>query len=77
MFGFYLLKKFKDYVLVEQRIVKDFYNILNQVNAEEVPADVKIPENFTQLVSELKSNTYSVKDFATILKGMVCFEFRL
>ncbi|KAI3704727.1 hypothetical protein L1987_74954 [Smallanthus sonchifolius] len=53
------------------RLVKDFYSILNQVNTEQVPADLKIPDNFTQLVSELNSNTYSAKDFAIILKGMM------
>ncbi|MFS8011161.1 putative polygalacturonate 4-alpha-galacturonosyltransferase [Helianthus anomalus] len=53
------------------RLVKDFYNILNQVNTEQVQVDVNIPDNFTQLVSEMKSNAYSAKDFAIILKGMM------
>ncbi|KAI3799123.1 hypothetical protein L1987_34413 [Smallanthus sonchifolius] len=52
-------------------VVKDLYNILNQVKTEQVPVDLKIPDNFTQIVSEIKSNTYSAKDFAIILKGMM------
>ncbi|KAJ0558192.1 putative polygalacturonate 4-alpha-galacturonosyltransferase [Helianthus annuus] len=53
------------------RLVKDLYTILNQVNTEQVPADLKIPDNFTHLVSEINSNTYSAKDFAIVLKGMM------
>ncbi|CAH1437590.1 unnamed protein product [Lactuca virosa] len=53
------------------KLVKDFYKILNQVNPEEVSHDLQIPDNFTQLVSEMKSNKYSAKDFAIILKGMM------
>ncbi|CAI9272651.1 unnamed protein product [Lactuca saligna] len=53
------------------KLVKDFYKILNQVNPEEVSHELQIPDNFTQLVSEMKSNKYSAKDFAIILKGMM------
>ncbi|GJR07732.1 probable galacturonosyltransferase 13 isoform X1 [Tanacetum coccineum] len=53
-----------------QRLVKDMYKILNQVNTEQVPAGLTIPDNFTHLVSELKTNTYTAEDFAVMLKGM-------
>lgn len=55
----------------KQRLVKEFVKILNQVNTEEVPARLKLPESFRQLVSEMKNNKYSAKEFALILKGMV------
>lgn len=54
------------------RLVKDFVKILNQVNSEEVPTGLKLPESFNQLVVEMKNNKYSAKEFALMLKGMVC-----
>lgn len=53
------------------RMVKDFIKILNQVNTEEVPARLKLPDSFRQLVSEMKNNKYTTKEFALILKGMM------
>ncbi|KAK4346438.1 hypothetical protein RND71_032777 [Anisodus tanguticus] len=53
------------------RLVKDFVKILNQVNSEEVPAGLKLPESFSQLVAEMKNNKYSAKEFALVLKGMI------
>ncbi|CAI9109811.1 OLC1v1009716C3 [Oldenlandia corymbosa var. corymbosa] len=53
------------------RLVKDFVKILNQVNAEEVPDRLKLPDSFHQLVSEMKNNKYNAKEFAFILKGMM------
>ncbi|EYU34623.1 hypothetical protein MIMGU_mgv1a004198mg [Erythranthe guttata] len=53
------------------RLVKDFVKILNQVNSEEVPDSLKLPESFSQLVSEMKSNKYNSKEFALIFKGMM------
>ncbi|PIM99446.1 hypothetical protein CDL12_28065 [Handroanthus impetiginosus] len=52
------------------RLVKDFAKILNQVNAEKIPDGLKLPDSFSQLVSEMKKNKYSSKEFALILKGM-------
>lgn len=46
--------------------------VLEQVNSEEVPDDLQLPENFEQLISEMKSNKYKAKEFGLILKGMVC-----
>ncbi|XP_016442262.1 putative galacturonosyltransferase 13 isoform X1 [Nicotiana tabacum] len=54
-----------------QKLVKDFVKILNQVNSEEVPAGLKLPESYSQLVSEIKNNKYSAKEFALMLKGMM------
>ncbi|KAJ8437816.1 hypothetical protein Cgig2_013432 [Carnegiea gigantea] len=51
------------------RLVKDFYKILKQVNAEDTPQGLKFPESFNQLVSDLKNNQYDAKTFAFILKG--------
>ncbi|CAN4082663.1 unnamed protein product [Withania somnifera] len=53
------------------KLVKDFVKILNQVNSEEVPAGLKLPESFSQLVAEMKNNKYSAKEFALMLKGMM------
>ncbi|KAK4477581.1 hypothetical protein RD792_016816 [Penstemon davidsonii] len=53
------------------RLVKDFVKILNHVNSEKVPDGLKLPDSFSQLVSEMKNNKYSSKEFALILKGMM------
>ncbi|KAL8124657.1 hypothetical protein AgCh_012345 [Apium graveolens] len=53
------------------KLVRDFYKILNQVNSEAVPNDLKLPHTFSQLVSEMKSKKYNAKEFAMILKGMM------
>ncbi|XP_073118431.1 probable galacturonosyltransferase 14 [Henckelia pumila] len=53
------------------RTVKDFVKILNQVNSEKVPDGLKLPDSFSQLVSEMKNNKHSSKEFALILKGMM------
>lgn len=58
--------------LLWQKLVKDFVKILNQVNYEKIPESLKLPDSFNQLVSEMKNNKYSTKEFALILKGMVC-----
>ncbi|EOY03608.1 Galacturonosyltransferase 13 isoform 2, partial [Theobroma cacao] len=53
------------------RLVKDFYKILNQVNTEEIPDDLKLPDSFDQLVSEMKNNQYDAKTFAFMLRAMM------
>lgn len=55
-----------------QRLASDLYKTLNQVNSIEVPDDLKLPDNFTQLINDMKINNYDTKEFAVILKGMVC-----
>ncbi|KAK1352374.1 Hexosyltransferase [Heracleum sosnowskyi] len=54
-----------------QRLVKDLYKILNQVNSEDIPDAIKLPKSYSQLVTELKTKKYKAKEFALILKGMM------
>ncbi|KAI5340856.1 PREDICTED: probable galacturonosyltransferase [Prunus dulcis] len=54
-----------------QRLVRDFYKILNQVNTEEIPAGLKLPDSFNQLVSEMKNNQYDARTFAFMLRAMM------
>lgn len=58
-------------LLLRQRLIKDLVKILNQVNSEKIPDNLKLPDSFSQLVSEMKNNKFSSKEFALILKGMV------
>lgn len=58
--------------MVQQRLVRDFYKILNQVNTEEIPHGLKLPDSFSQLVSEMKNNQYDATTFAFMLRAMVC-----
>ncbi|KAF8389747.1 hypothetical protein HHK36_024266 [Tetracentron sinense] len=53
------------------RLVRDLYKILNQVNSEKIPDGLKLPESFSQLVSEMKNSQYDAKTFAIKLKAMV------
>ncbi|KAL4582016.1 hypothetical protein LXL04_006553 [Taraxacum kok-saghyz] len=54
-----------------ERFLKDFSMVLDQVNSEDLPTDLQLPESFQQLVSDMKLNKYKPKDFALILKGMM------
>ncbi|XP_061365917.1 probable galacturonosyltransferase 14 isoform X2 [Gastrolobium bilobum] len=53
------------------RLVRDFYNILNEVKTAEIPADLKLPDSFDQLVSDMKNNQCDAKTFAFMLRGMM------
>ncbi|XP_010258139.1 PREDICTED: probable galacturonosyltransferase 14 [Nelumbo nucifera] len=53
------------------RLVRDLYKVLNQVNSEEIPPNLELPESFSQLVSEMKNNQYDAKTFAIKLKAMM------
>lgn len=55
-----------------QRLVKDFYKVLNEVDTEEIPDGLKLPDSFSQLVSEMKNNQYDAKTFGFMLRAMVC-----
>ena len=57
--------------MVLQRLVRDFYKILNEVKTGEIPADLKLPDSFDKLVSDIKNNQYDAKTFAFMLRGMV------
>ncbi|CAA7387800.1 unnamed protein product [Spirodela intermedia] len=52
-------------------LIKDFYHILNQVNSEEIPDGLNLPESFDEFLSEIKGNQYDAKTFARILKAMM------
>jgi alpha-1,4-galacturonosyltransferase len=53
------------------RLVRDLTKILDQVSSVEIPDGPQVPESFSQLLSEMKSNKYSSKDFALVMKGMM------
>ncbi|GAB4827597.1 hypothetical protein Ancab_034480 [Ancistrocladus abbreviatus] len=55
------------------RLVRDIHMILSQVNPGEIPPGLNLPELFSQLVSDMKSNQYDAKTFAFMLKAMVAF----
>lgn len=57
--------------MMQQRLVRDFYKILNEVNSQQIPDDLKLPDSFSQLVSEMKNNQYDAKTFAFMLRAMV------
>jgi len=57
---------------MQQRLVREFYKILKQINTEDLPPHIKLPESFSQLVSNMKNNQYDAKTFALVLKGTVC-----
>ncbi|OVA00756.1 Glycosyl transferase [Macleaya cordata] len=53
------------------RLVRDLSKILNQVNSEKIPDDLKLPESFSELVSDMKNSQYDAKTFAIKLKAMM------
>lgn len=58
-------------VMVQQRLVRDFHKILNEVKSGEIPADLTPPDSFEHLVSDMTNNQYDAKMFAFMLRGMV------
>lgn len=59
-------------IILVQRLMRDIYKILDQVNSEEIPFGLKLPESFSEFLSEMKNNQYDAKSFAVRLKAMVC-----
>lgn len=57
--------------LLQQRLVRDFYKILNEVSTQEIPDGLKLPDSFHQLVSDMKNNHYDAKTFSIVLRAMV------
>jgi galacturonosyltransferase 12/13/14/15 len=51
--------------------VRDLYAILDEINSEEVPIDVKIPESFNEFVWDMKNGDNDLRSFAFKLKAMV------
>jgi len=60
-------------VMVQKRLVRDFYKILNEVKTGEIPPALDLPDSFEQLVSDMKSKQYDAKSFAFLLRGMVSY----
>ena len=58
-------------VMVQQKLVRDFYKVLNEVKTGEIPADLKLPDSFEELMSDMKNNRYDAKTFAFMLRGMM------
>ncbi|KAL0015656.1 hypothetical protein SO802_002725 [Lithocarpus litseifolius] len=54
-----------------QRQVRDLYKILHQVNTEEIPHGLKVPDSFSHLVSDMKNNQYDARTFAFVLRAMM------
>lgn len=55
-----------------QKLVKDLYKLLDQINSEEIPAGLKVPESFSEFLSDMKNNQDDAKTFAISLKATVC-----
>nr|XP_009397279.1 PREDICTED: probable galacturonosyltransferase 13 isoform X2 [Musa acuminata subsp. malaccensis] len=53
------------------KLVKDLYKILDQVNSEEIPVGLKLPESFSEFLSDMKNNQYDADTFAVRLKAMM------
>ncbi|KAJ6830771.1 putative galacturonosyltransferase 13 [Iris pallida] len=51
------------------RLVTDLYKIFKEVNAEEVPVGMKLPESFSEFLADMKNNQYDAKTFAVKLKA--------
>ena len=54
-----------------QRLVRDLYSILAEINAEEAPVDLKVPESFNEFIWDMKNNDYDLRSFAFKLKATV------
>ncbi|WOK94433.1 putative galacturonosyltransferase 13 [Canna indica] len=53
------------------RIVRELYELINQVNGEDVPVEIKLPETFSEFLCEVKNSQYNAKMFALVLKAMM------
>jgi len=54
-----------------QRLVRDLYVMLDEVNSEEAPLDLKVPETFDGFIWDMKNNDYDLRSFAFKLKATV------
>jgi hypothetical protein len=54
-----------------QRLVKDLYRMLDEINSEDVPVDLKVAESFDDFIWDTKNNDYDLKSFAMRLKATV------
>jgi hypothetical protein len=54
-----------------QRLVRDLYVMLDEVNSEEAPLNLKVPETFDEFIWDMKNNDYDLRSFAFKLKATV------
>jgi alpha-1,4-galacturonosyltransferase len=54
-----------------QRLVRDLYSMLDEINSEEGPVDLKVPESFDEFIWDMKNNDYDLRSFAFKLKATV------
>ncbi|KAG6517912.1 probable galacturonosyltransferase 13 [Zingiber officinale] len=52
-----------------EKLVKDIYKLIEQVNSEEISAGLKLPESFSEFLSDMKNSQDDAKTFATRLKA--------
>ena len=55
-----------------QRLVRNLYKTLNQVNAEGIPDGMKALSSFEEFLSEIKKGQFDARTFAISLKATVC-----
>ncbi|XP_074590304.1 putative galacturonosyltransferase 13 [Curcuma longa] len=59
-----------------EKLVKDLFKLLEQVNSEEIPDGLKLPESFNEFLSDMKNNQYDAKTFALRLKATMEIMYR-
>lgn len=47
--------------------------MLDEINSEEVPVDLKVPDSFDEFIWDMKNNDYDLRSFAFRLKATVSF----
>ncbi|KAJ3673119.1 hypothetical protein LUZ60_006493 [Juncus effusus] len=52
-----------------KKLVKELYEVLNQVDSTEVPIPSNLPDSFHEFLSEMKKNKYDARTFAIRLKA--------
>ncbi|CAM8973407.1 unnamed protein product [Rhodiola kirilowii] len=54
-----------------ERLVREFHKIIEEVKNEEIPDGLKIPESFSQLISDMNTYQYDARTFSFLVKGMM------
>lgn len=57
-----------------QRLVRDLYRMLDEINSEDAPVDLKVAESFDDFIWDTKNNDYDLKSFALRLKATVSID---
>uniref|UniRef100_A0A7N0RFQ0 Hexosyltransferase n=2 Tax=Kalanchoe fedtschenkoi TaxID=63787 RepID=A0A7N0RFQ0_KALFE len=53
-----------------ERLIGELRKIIDEVKNEEIPDGLKIPDSFSQLVSDMNTYQFDARTFAFLLKGM-------